>query len=545
MHLTDVWNAKRNSTMKSIRVALQRAGIIALAAVLLPACDQDSRFEDLNTNPTQASSMPPEFLFTGAELATAGTRYEQWRSNLIYPEAMIQHLAETWYTGDKYTTNADWLSALWTVSYNGNGDGQRAPIKLLTDLIYNNVDASCRESQEAYTECAPSPPTNVNKVAAARILRVFVFHRLTDMYGDLPYFEAGLGFLRDIVAPRFDSQETIYDDMLKELEQAVAQFDVSFPTYGSADVIYAGDIAKWQKLGNSLMLRLAMRLVKRDAAKAQQWAQKAIAGGLLESNDDIFVVRHERGGSEGPNGLNTNGVGEVLSDFGRPKCTRTFVEHLRTTGDPRLGVFCGVGGGLTTSALQKGMPSGNDASTIEDSSWPAYDPDFTSFSDYSIPTDWVSSKTAPTFLLTYAQSEFLAAEAGVRWGIGGDPATHYGNGIRAAIEQLSLYDGAPDITGDIDAYIAANPFNAGTALEQINMQIWVETFLHGHEAWSNWRRSGFPVLQTINWPGNVTGGQIPRRLGFWGNTVLNPNAIAAQPPGGTFDLSTPVWWDAP
>lgn len=534
--------------MTSIKTALRRATLLALAVLLLPACDQDARFEELNTNPTQASSIPPEFLFTTAQLATAGTRYEQWRSNLIYPEAMIQHLAETWYTGDKYTTNADWLSALWTVSYNGNGDGQRAPIKLLVDLIYNNVDPDCRANQEVFTECPAFPSTNVNKVAAARILRVLVFHRLTDMYGDLPYFEAGLGAIKDIVTPRFDTQQAIYTDMLKELEQAVASIDPSFPTYGSADIVYEGDPLRWKRFGNALMLRLAMRLVKRDPGMAQQWAQKAIEGGVMNGNEDSFYVRHERGGSEGPNGLNTNGVGEVLTDFGRPKCTKVFVGHLKDTADPRLRAYCGVGGGETDMALQKGMPGGNSASTISDASWPWYDPDFTSFADYSVPTDWVSSKTAPTLLVTYAETEFLLAEAGVRWGIGGDPATHYANGVRAAMEQLGLYAGAPSISSaDIDAYLAANPFDQANALEQINTQIWVETFLQGHEAWSNWRRSGFPVLDPVDWPGNVTNGQIPRRLGFWGNTVLNPNAqqaMSQQGLTGTFDLSTPVWWDA-
>ncbi|QXD14522.1 SusD/RagB family nutrient-binding outer membrane lipoprotein [Rhodocaloribacter litoris] len=535
--------------MKRMRTALKRAALLATAVLLLAGCDQDDRFTELNTNPTEASTIPPDFLFTTAELATAGTRYEQWRSNLIYPEAMIQHLAETWYTGDKYTTNADWLSALWTVSYNGNGDGQRAPIKLLVDLIYNNVDPECRQTQEIFTECPPFPATNVNKIAAARMLRVFVFQRLTDMYGDLPYFEAGMGFLRNIIAPRFDTQEEIYRDMLKELEQAVAQLDPAFPTYGSADVIYGGDVEKWRRFGNSLMLRLAMRLVKRDPALAQQWAQKAISGGLMQGIDDNFMVRHERGGSEGPNGLNTNGVGEVLSDFGRPKCTRTFVNHLKTTADPRLTVFCGIGGRLTSLEAQKGMPGGNDANTISDPSWPWHDPGFTSFADYSVPTDWVSSKTAPTFLLTYAEVAFLTAEAAVRWGIGGDPATHYASGVRASMQQLAFYEGAPEISAaEIDAYLAANPFDPGRALEQINTQIWITTFLQGHEAWANWRRSGYPVLEPVNWPGNVTGGRIPRRLGFWGDLVLNPNARTAlerQGLSGQFDLSTPVWWDAP
>jgi hypothetical protein len=512
--------------------------VLVLAILVLPACDQDSRFEDLNTNPTQASSIPPDYLFTPAQMAIAGTRYEAWRSNLIYPEAMIQHLAETWFTGDKYTTNADWLSALWTVSYYGTGDGQRAPIKLLVDLIYNNVDQECAATQDIYTECPPAQPTMVNKIAAARILRVFVFHRLTDMYGDLPYFEAGLGFLRNNVTPNYDSQQAIYNDMLKELQQAVAQLDPDFPTYDGADVVYGGDITKWQRFGNSLMLRLAMR-----SPSLNSWVTTAVngPGGLMAGNGDSFVVPHERGSSEGPNGLNTNGVGDVLEVFGRPKCTKMFVNLLRDTGDPRLGVFCGVGGALDTPvALQKGMPSGNDGNSIADPTWEAYDPDYTSFADYSVPTDAVSSRVAPTFLLTYAQTEFLLAEAGV-----GDPATHYANGVRAAMEQLALYPGAPAISsGDITDYLAANPYNAANAMEQINTHIWVETFLNGHEAWSNWRRSGYPVLDPVNWPGNVTNGQIPRRLGFWGNTTLNPNAVASVPPGGQFDLTTPVWWDA-
>ena len=102
----------------------------------------------------------------------------------------------------------------------------------------------------------------------ARILRVFIYHRITDTHGDIPYSEAGKGYIDGTLKPKYDAQQDIYMDMLKELEEAVAQIGGS-STMGVSDVMFGGNTTKWKAWGNSMMLRLAMRMTKADAASAQ------------------------------------------------------------------------------------------------------------------------------------------------------------------------------------------------------------------------------------------------------------------------------------
>ena len=150
------------------------------------------------------------------------------------------------------------------------------------------------------------------------------------------------------------------------------------------------------------------------------------------------------------------------------------------------------------------------------------------------------------FFMTYAEVELLKAEAAQRGWHSGDAATHYANGIRAAMEYLSMYGAAADISGDaIDAYLAANPYDPANGLKMINEQLWAAVLLNEYEAFANWRRTGYPELVPVNYPGNVTGGTIPRRLRYRENeAVANPEnynaVVAAQGPD---EFTTRIWWD--
>lgn len=511
----------------------------AMALVLLTSCE--SGFEELNVDPTQANSMPPEFQLPTVQLGTAGTRYEMWRGNLIYSSAMVQHQANTWWAGAKYSEGSDdWRGAFWRVAYNGNGDSRRAYIKQVQDLIANNQD----------------DPAQANFVAAARILRAFAFHRLTDFYGDIPYSEAGKGFLEDNVAPRFDPQSEIYPDLLNELAEAVAQFDDGAQAMGSADLMYGGDITRWQRFAHSLMLRLGLRLVKVDQGAALSWVEQAIAGGVMQSNADIAFVQHQSGPNVGPNGMNSNGNGDVYA-VDAPLLSEFFVDYLKETDDPRLPILGARYDGPASSGDSEivstdpddlyGWPFETDDQTVQNH--PQWDDDLGYHGVFAQPNRLLRGLDEPTFFLTYAETEFMLAEAAVRGWHGGDPAAHYENGVRAAMEHLSLYDGdgLADIpAAAIDAYLATNPYDPANALEQINTQYWVATFLNGFEAWANYRRTGYPDFEPINYPGNPTGGTVPRRIMYpTSDQVLNKQhydeAVARQGP----DLmTTRIWWDA-
>ena len=492
---------------------MKKSIYIVLFAFILSACDRG--FEELNVNPTKPVQVDVKNKLSATQLFTSGQRYENWRANLIYSSTMIQHIATTagYWAGDKYTWNKGYASSMIDRIY-GNA------VKTLEDML---VQA---ENEELPDEMK----------AIIRIQRVLVYHRLTDLYGDIPYSEAGKAVLEGLLTPKYDAQSDIYADMLKELEESAAALGSGISDFGSADLIFQGDQAKWKKFANSLMLRLGLRLIKVDPAGAQSWATKAISGGVMTSNDDIAYVQH----TAGPEGINKNGNGEVFSADGNPRLSKTFVDFL--TGDPRLPILgARRSDGSTNPADQKGLPNGLDAVLL------LADTGEENTDLYTEPNrSIITGEDAPMFFQTYAEVSFMLAEANVRWGIGGDAATNYNNGVRGAMKMLEIYGSAGAIAdGDIDAYLLANPYDAGNALEQINTQYWAATFLNEYEAFANWRRTGFPVLVPVNYPGNVTGATIPRRLTYstseQTNNIENYNAaIAAQGPD---ELTTRVWWD--
>ena len=158
----------------------------------------------------------------------------------------------------------------------------------------------------------------------------------------------------------------------------------------------------------------------------------------------------------------------------------------------------------------------------------------------------ITGMDAPMFFQTYAEVEFMLAEANIRWGLAGDPAVHYANGVRAAMEMLSIYGDAAIIgDADITSYLDAHPYDAANGLEQISTQYWVATFLNEYETFANWRRVGYPVLVPVNYPGNVTNGTIPRRLTYSSSEESNnaENLAAAVANQGPDELTTRVWWD--
>ncbi len=488
---------------------------ILLAVLVLSACDDG--FEELNVNPTKPTRIEPANKLTAIMLFTSGERYENWRANLIYSSTMMQHFATTagYWAGDKYTWNQGYASSMIDRIY-GNA------VKNMEDLL-NQL-----EEEQAPAEM----------VAIANIWRVVIFHRLTDLYGDVPYSEAGKAYLEGITKPKYDAQSEIYADMLSRLETAVAALQGGGTSgYGDGDIIFSGDIDKWRKFGNTMMLRLGLRLIKVDPAGAEAWATKAINGGVMESNADIAYIQH----TAGPEGINRNGNGETFTADGSPRISKTFRDFL--DNDPRLPILAARrSDGSTNPADLKGLPNGLDLVMLEDMTGEQ------NTDAYAEPNRTIiTGEDAPMFFQTYAEAEFMLAEAAERWGLaGGDVEGHYEAGVRAAMKMLVIYKPEAEITdAQVDTYLAAKPFDAGNAIEQINTQYWAATFLNEYEAFANWRRVGFPALVPVNYPGNVTNGTIPRRLTYsTSEQSLNREnyeaAVAAQGPD---ELTTRVWWD--
>jgi hypothetical protein len=499
-------------------------GLLGLVGMVsLQSCDKD--FEDTNTNPEATSKVIPQYVFTKAE-------YDGTANMLKFLVGTMQY----------------------TTSYNDvAGFGSKYNAAQISQTYQPFNDSYPKEINELgiVIKTVKNDPAQVNLYAAARIWRAYCFSRLTDLYGDIPYFKAGLGYDSSVYKPAYDPQSDIYADLLSELDAAAQSLDASKVTFGAADLIYGGNTDKWKKFAYSLMLRLGMRMTKVDANAAKTWVTKAIAGGVIINDADIAKMSYLTTGQDinkNPLALNwwnsdyiaqngsTNTEGGKYQDV--------FINYLKNTNDPRLPMLAVVwNGGVadTSVALAKGMPA----------SLPNAKP--TNFVTYSEPNPkTILLMNSPFLLFTAAESYYLLTEAALRgWYSGATATSLYANGMQAAMRQWAIIGGAAGTIAPaaINNYVTANPLNTGASfdnqMKQIHTQFWVSIFPDAQEVFANFRRTGYPALTPNNYAGNATGGKFFRRMLYptTEQTLNGDSYQAAVARQGANDLLTHIWWD--
>lgn len=533
--------------MKNIVLKFKSIGVkvFLMSALLFTACDQG--FDEMNENPNAYTTPDIGTLFTTSVIRTVGTGTEDRnRINIKYLSGAMQYhatLNDFWY-GEKGIVHSQSGNFFETV---------------YTDHMMNLVEVISATTDD---------PETVNQNAIAKIWKVYTLHRVTDAYGDVPYQHASVGSVKGIHKPVYDQQSDIYPWMLEDLESALNQLDPSKASFGAADVIYGGDVEKWSIFGNSLMLRLGLRLSNVDPALSQQWVQKAISGGVMQSNEDIALLEHSSAHGNTWNWdareLKRESFPESNQGTGLVKMAKTFIDILHENDDPRIPFFVTLWEGnidalqgqviteTTKPELQKGLPNGYDQGTIDEviPNWSS-----TMLTDYSEPnTATIANLASPSIILSYSEVEFLLAEAALRGWEGGTPQEHYHKAIRANMETSYLF---PNNTlepmaineAEISAYLGSHPLTGDLTeqMEQIHTQFYIAHYMYldFFEAWSNWRRTGVPELAPINYPLNTTGGEPIRRLMYSVEELaLNAeNVEAAISNQGPDTYSTRVWWD--
>jgi len=462
--------------------------------------------------------------------------------------------------GDKYFDNVETWNAPWAFIY---GD----QLKNLANILRQTDVGGYAEGK------------NLNLRQAARILRVFNFHRLTDYYGNIPYSKALQGIQGEFL-PVYDKQSDIYPDLLKELSEAVAALSTSNPNEGfaNADIIFNGNITRWKQWGNSLMLRLAMRMSNVNAAAAGPYVTQAVSGvGTMASNADNAWVPMSLSPSEW---TNQNGISRAFAsgDGGQPSImSKTLVDALlgpntasTADDDPRLMVFTwGIlkaDGTYNVDPLQqRGMPNGLDAGTLDSyltvlTGAPVSGANAGLY--FSRLNAIMLDDDDPYMLMNYAETEFLKAEALERaiGAPGGTAQAHYDAGVRAAMQMYTPYGAGGNNSGgtvaantaamtvtdaQVDAYLLNFPYTGTSAqkLAMIGTQMWISKLLNWWEAWADWRRTGLPALTPVNYPGNITSGQIPTKLRLPTHEVATNSANIAAGATTPDDPTGKVWWD--
>lgn len=441
-------------------------------------------FDSINTNPNRPEEVPLTNVLVSA--ISQGVRRTHGASmNMTYAGLWAQHYAKIQYIDeDWYEYRPDALTGHWDGMYTG-------PLADLQDIINR----------------APNPS---NMLAAAMTMRAYYFAIMTDMWGNIPYSEA-LSPDRTFT-PVYDGQDAVYAGVIEELKNAAAMFDPAGDNLGAGDLIYAGDAGLWKKFANSVRARLLNRAKHKNAAYATELQTLlSNASNLLESNAENAKMSYIDGSPSGSNPIYSNKHNDGRNDH----CvSKTLVDLM--TGDPRLPVFADV----NNAGIYVGQPNG----TVEPNPFSAISQIGTKFRD---------DPTNPSFLMTYAEVLFIKAEAN-------NDKQAYLDAIAASCEQHGVVADAAFLDAAGTAYDA----NAAKAL---GTHKWIALFGDGCEAFTEFRRTGYPT-EVVEVPGTAYPGEgVPRRFAYptseTGNNKANLQAaIQAQSIDASGIFGNKMWW---
>ena len=502
--------------------------LLTIAALGFTACSDDYMSE-LNTDETKGASIDPNAQLTTALLQTYGDfgLMDTYRS---YITGFTQHMAGGWnvsnYAGSVHA-NDDQMRLVWDQFYG-------VAIKNLADAIENSKEKP-----------------NVN--AILRIHRVYLMNILTDTYGDIPCSEAGLGFIKGITAPKYDTQEEIYNFFFTELEACANQLGTGSDNITGDVTSLGGDVNLWKKYANSLRMRYAMRISDVNPAKAQAEFEKACQadGGYIATAADDAYVKYTDGKFtlyDGSRDLDfrVNALGEIL--YGQDPTSPTFVcstffNILNDSNDPRLYRICRHYINTKRSEIQPdrewnvdvtdevvdyldkagqaeapcnpgaawwnnwiNAPANSDIPTLDKlvKSYPDAGFDGSNYParmmrpflsiDFEMPD-------RPGTLINSAEVEFLLAEAVLKgWNVSGTVEDHFKAGVTASIEWMNDHylRGQDKVTDTEISTFVTSLIDSGVlttnAKEAINTQAWILHMMNPSEAWANLRRSDYPVI---------------------------------------------------
>ncbi len=464
---------------------------IASIAFTAVSCDKD--FEEVNITPNNSLVTDPNLLLASTIITTQNIMYNAQLGGDM-GLCWAQHWSKVQYNDEeRYIPRRALMNALW-------------------DNLYVNV---ITESKEAYSLAGDAGNTNLQGVAL--VMQANAFQILTDVYGPVPFTEA---VVPGNVKPVYDAEEVVYEGILTLLDDAESMFETGTGNFtASADLVYGGNIAKWRKLAASLKLKALMRISSKRNVNAEVQAL-ANSGQLFSSNGDTAQLVYT---SAQPD---ANPIFETVVFGGRAeyKVSSVLVDALAGTNDPRLGVYAQ----RNNANLYVGNVPG-----VENSG---------NYNGFSSPGTFYLQPTLPGIILSNAQVQFLLAEAASKGIIAGgvDQARiYYYAGIRAnmAVNGVS--------TTATDTYLAQSGidfFTSAQANERIGYQTWLALYGQGIEAWTEWRRTGFPALAPVQ---SAAIAQIPSRFYYSTNSQntnnANYTAAAATLSNGDSMLSK-VWW---
>jgi hypothetical protein len=477
---------------------------ILTAGIILSSCTKD--YTKINTDPNRLPKTRPELLLESAVYSVV--QANQTRALRLTHELMQVHV--TVINSDeihRYIIRPSESDAMWNSWY-----------LQLTNFkdMYEQAKFLVQANQ----------PYNNSYMAIARIMEVYLTSLITDTYGNVPFTEANKGRSDDLYQPKFDKQQAIYDSLFKHLEEAntlLARNDTLPSALRPRDPLYAGDISKWRKFGNSLYLRLLLRVSGRTEsnaiAKIQQIVQTSPATYPIFANNSESAVLKFTTTAPFVSAFNTYRDYDFNGDNG---LSQFFINTLNFWDDPRRTKWSATVGG-NYEGIPSGYASGQQPERLS----------------YYL----AALKNEPLIgnILNYAELQFILAEAALRGYTNGNPKTLYENGVNNAI----TYWGLTVPTGHLakPGIIWNDPETFDQKLEKIITQKYFTLFFTDFQSWFEHRRTGYPNLPIG--PGVQNNKIMPTRL-VYPTLVQSLNRVnydAAVAEMGGDNMLVKVWWD--
>jgi len=525
---------------------LPLVSLAAVATLLLGSCTK--KFEQYNTNPNglYTNELSPDFHVVGDPLKQA--QLNIYVSTPAWNTQLQQNLMGDVYSGYMssptpfanninnltYSLVDGWNTFPWDDAYTG----------VMSPLNYLFKSATAKNLAGFF--------------AVAKIVRVEAMHRVSDIYGPIIY--KNFGIINEDGSVSYDAQKDVYYSFFADLDSAINILTpygkLKSDSLANYDLAYGGSYLGWLKMANTLRLRLALRIVNVDPTKAQTEGEKALANpaGLLTTNADNFNIAI--GTTNHPLNVMNNSWGDCRS--GAP-----LGSYLTGFNDPRTPKYMVPAADSAVLGQYEGIRSGINIDAK------------TRYGNYAAPVTFPSSIQ----LMVAAEAWFLKAEAALRgWAGAGNAQTDYETGIKTSFAQYGLDASAYilDATSSAAPYIdpkaitpGQNDIPAGSPwlstikiawsssttlaghLEQVITQKWLAMYPDGQEAWTEFRRTGYPRLFPVvvnNSGGAISTTAFIRRINFaQSERNTNPAGVAGavQLLGGPDNGGTRLWWDHP
>lgn len=491
-------------------------------SIMNQSCTDD--FEKINTPSNAVTTVNPAYFINTMQLGVV----ENYQRNVnLYADFYAQYWSNTVesFGSPRYEYRNDWVGNQWKEHYSGQLRKSLAIKEQFGDnALYSNINA-------------------INEIWIC-----YWWSRMTDFYGDIPYFNAGEG-----EAVPYNSQEEIYDDLFKRLDQAVNNLkdnDESQAKLSKYDLIYQDDIVKWRRFANSLRIRLAMRLSNIAPDKAKIQFAAAMSSGVMQSNDDNAEVPIY---SKGWNDY----LHQMAWNWDNIRVSKTFTNHLyniSTVGeDPRTPIWlCYKVDGKSTTKEEagkktyEGLENGYSATNMPANKLSRatinLDGGYKGFSGDGEGSD--NLMYVP--VMFYSEVLFLQSEAVLRGWIAGNADDLYKKGIQASMDLVGVSSTkAEEYLSGIKALNGSNE----AKLKQIITQKWIANFPNGVEAWADFRRTDYP---DITLPVDGVSGNASVAANTWVKRIRYPdnqhNLNQTNMPASlnTVDkdrMDVKVWWD--